>query len=223
MTLKLPEASDSRTPLGNFAFHVAFQTEGSNVPPEPFGAFSEVSGLEATMEHKVIKEGGNNYGPRLRVGPVSFATVILKRGIVEADNLWAWWSLFAGAEAGANAFPSYFNRCDVLIGLIGLQQIGKEEKKPKEGEYHYKDTSDTFFGKTTVQVDAYNTFGRKPAEPLKSIEPVPEIRLVWRLRNAMPIKIRVGDFNAKGSDVAMEELHLVHEGLRLEPIKKPSS
>ena len=216
MTLKLPDASDLRTPLGNFAFHVSFETDGRDVPPEPFGAFAEVSGLEATMEHKVIKEGGNNYGPVLRVGQVSFATVILKRGLVEVDNLWDWWSLFAGAADGANAYPSYANRCDVLIGLIGLKPFQAQPSAPKEGEYHYKDSSDTLFGKASVQVDAYNTFGRKPAEPAKPVAPVPEIRLVWRLRNAMPVKFRAGDLNAKGTDIAVEELHLVHEGLRLE-------
>lgn len=216
MTLKLPEASDLRTPLGNFAFHVAFETAGTDVPAEPFGAFSEISGLEATMEHKVIKEGGRNYGPAIRVGQVSFATVILKRGIVEVDNLWNWWSLFTGADGQSNGLPSVGNRCDVLIGMIGLKPFKTEPEKPKEGEYHYKDTRDTAFGPMTVQVDAYNTFGRKPAEPPKPIDPVPEIRAIWRLRNAMPVKFRAGDLNAKGNDVAVEELHLVHEGLAME-------
>lgn len=217
--LKLPEASDLRTPLGNFAFHVSFETDGRDVPAEPFGAFAEISGLEATMEHKVIKEGGNNYGAQMRVGPVTFGTVILKRGIVELDNLWNWWAYFAGAADGANAYPSYANRCDVLIGQIGLKPFKAEPAKAKEGEYHYKDSTDSLFGsgiKASVQVDAYNTFGRKPAEPAKPIDPTPEIRLVWRLRNAMPVKFRAGDLNAKGTDVAMEELHLVHEGLLLE-------
>jgi phage tail-like protein len=217
--LKLPEASDLRTPLGNFAFHVSFETDGSDVPSEPFGAFSEVSGLEATMEHKVIKEGGRNYGPAIRIGQVSFATVILKRGLVEVDNLWNWWSLFTGAHGDDNAYPSYRNRCDVLIGLIGLKPFKAEPDKPREGEYHYKDSTDSLFGsgvKASVQVDAYNTFGRKPAEPPKPIDPTPEIRAVWRLRNAMPVKFRAGDLNAKGSDIAVEELHLVHEGLNME-------
>jgi len=95
-------------------------------------------------------------------------------------------------------------------------QVLTVPEKPKEGEYHYKDTRDTAFGPMTVQVDAYNTFGRKPAEPPKPIDPIPEIRAIWRLRNAMPVKFRAGDFNAKGNDVAVEELHLVHEGLALE-------
>jgi phage tail-like protein len=216
MTLTLPDAGDLRTPLGNFAFHVSFETDGSDVPAEPFGAFSEISGLEATMEHKVIKEGGRNYGPAIRVGPVSFATVILKRGIVEVDNLWNWWSLFTGADGESNAYPASRNRCDVLIGMIGLKPFEAQPATPPAGEYHYKDTSDTAFGRTTIQVDAYNSFGRKPAEPAKPVDPNPEIRAIWRLRNAMPIKFRAGDLNAKGNDVAVEELHLVHEGLAME-------
>ena len=182
MTLSLPDAGnhDFRTPLGNFAFHVSFeQKTGSVVPAELFGAFSEISGLEATMEHKVIKEGGNNYGPAVRIGPVSFATVILKRGIIEIDNLWNWWSLFTGADGQSNPFPGTEeapNRCDVLISLVGVKDAAVGDPPPSG----------------------------------------PEIRLVWRLRNAMPVKFRAGDLNAKGNDIAVEELHLVHEGLAIE-------
>lgn len=219
MQLALPKASDTRTPLGNFAFHVSFETDGRDVPKEPFGAFSEVSGLEATMEYKAIKEGGNNYGAQLRVGPVSFATVVLKRGLVEADNLWDWWAYFAGAEEGANAYPGYANRCDVLIAQLGLKPFAASKPAPRPGEYHYQKSTDSLLGSgigASVKVDAFNTFGRKPAEKPKPIDPEQQIRLIWRLRNAMPVKFRVGDLNAKGSDVAVEELHLVHEGLRLE-------
>jgi len=216
MTLSLPKQTDTRLPLGNFGFHVSFETAGKQVPPEPFGSFSEVSGLEATMEHKVIKEGGRNYGPSVRIGPVSFATVILKRGIVEVDNLWNWWSLFSGADDQSDPYPLATNRCDVLIGMIGLKSFDKEAAPTPPGEYHYKDSSDTPFGKMNVQVDAYNTFGRKPAEPARPIAATQVIRAIWRLRNAMPVKFRAGDLNAKGSDVAVEELHLVHEGLRME-------
>jgi phage tail-like protein len=218
MTLKLPEAADTRTPLGNFAFHVGFQTEGLDVPSEPFGAFSEISGLEAMMEHKVIKEGGSNYGPALRIGTVSFSTVILKRGIVDASNLWNWWALFTGADGESNPYPSARNRCDILIGLIGLKPFQKAEEEPKPGEYHYKDSTDSLFGtgiKGSVEVHAYNSFAQGPAKKAEPVVPKPEIRQVWKLRNAMPVKFRVGDLNAKGSDVAVEELHLVHEGLSM--------
>ena len=60
--------------------------------------FSEVTGLEATMEPKVIKEGGRNFGVVQRVGPVTFATVVLKRGIGRVDDLWRWFELVAGGN-----------------------------------------------------------------------------------------------------------------------------
>ena len=57
------------------------------------GAFSECTGLEATMEPKVIKEGGRNYGPAQRVGQVTFATVVLKRGVSATRDLYTWFEL----------------------------------------------------------------------------------------------------------------------------------
>ena len=40
--------------------------------------------------------------------------------------------------------------------------------------------------------------------------------LTWTLENAMPVKFKAGDLNARGTEVAIEELHLVHEGLKVE-------
>lgn len=39
--------------------------------------------------------------------------------------------------------------------------------------------------------------------------------LAWKLANALPIKFKAADLNAKGTDVAIEELHMAHEGLSL--------
>jgi phage tail-like protein len=77
---------------------VAFQEQrlqGVNQPIADLcsGAFSQCSGLEASMEAKVIKEGGRNYGAVQRVGPVSFATVVLKRGITSSRDLWRWFEM----------------------------------------------------------------------------------------------------------------------------------
>lgn len=64
------------------------------------GRFSEVSGLEATMEPKAIREGGRNYGEIQRVGLVKYSTVILKRGVTRAPDLFTWFDLVAkGASA----------------------------------------------------------------------------------------------------------------------------
>lgn len=79
-----------------FRFAVEFTEDpllpggGNSEVPVCRGAFAECSGLEATMEPKVIKEGGRNYGAAQRAGGVSFATVILKRGITTVRDLWRW-------------------------------------------------------------------------------------------------------------------------------------
>lgn len=174
-----PVGEDVSIPYANFAFQLSIEDQGSFAPgggldATLIGGFSEISGLEAMMEHKVIKIGGHNYGPQLRAGPVSFGTVVLKRGIVEAGHLWRWWAMFAGADGATDARPTLANRAHILIGLI------RETRK----------------GTTADR----------------------RVRVGWRLRYAMPIKFRVGDLNAKGSDVAVEELHLAHEGLEMKEV-----
>ncbi|HEY8209532.1 MAG TPA: phage tail protein [Myxococcaceae bacterium] len=155
--------------LHTFRFDVKLeplQLTGSDVPPEPItGSFSECTGLEGTMEQKVIKVGGRNFGPVMRAGQVTFATVILKRGITPDAELVSWFSRVAGG--------SYAERANVLITLRGPpSEKGKDEQRNV---------------------------------------------LTYKLTNALPVKFKAADFNARGTEVGIEELHLVHEGLSLEP------
>jgi len=123
------------------------------------GAFSECSGLEATMEPKSIKVGGQNYGQVQRAGRVNFATVILRRGLASNRDLWTWFDLVG---KGAYAY-----RLDAEVSLLDFQ----------------------------------------PTER-------PAVIMSWQMRHALPTKFKTADFNAKGGgDVAIEELHFVHEGL----------
>jgi phage tail-like protein len=173
MPIPVPQGQDASTPLPGFAFHVHFAADGGGAFP-PFadldtaltGGFSEVSGLEASMEAKAVKVGGRNHGAIQLPGPVSFATVVLKRGLVESRHLWRWWALFTGADGAPNGDWRAVNRCTVTIAMLR---------------------------------------GRDPV-------------LGWKLLRAMPVKFRAGDLSARATDVAIEELHLVHEGLRMEPM-----
>ncbi|MBE0623306.1 MAG: phage tail protein [Burkholderiales bacterium] len=93
----LPE--NRLAPLHVFRFEISFKRAGDTPGgPVPMcsGAFSECTGLEATMEPKVIKSGGANYGPAQRAGQISFATVILKRGMTSTRDLWKWFQLVGG-------------------------------------------------------------------------------------------------------------------------------
>jgi phage tail-like protein len=147
-------------PLAGFRFQVDFkeqmltnETEGGEVVLCS-GAFSECSGLEATMEPRTIKEGGRNWGVVQRAGGISFGTVILKRGLTRTGDLWAWFNLIG---QGACA-----QRLNVTITMF--DQGGK------------------------------GLFS-------------------WTLFKAMPVKFKAPNLIAAGSEVAIEELHLVHEGL----------
>jgi phage tail-like protein len=107
--------SDDFGLLHTFRFELTFQPSPLSGPKERSGpvdgAFSECTGLEGTMEQKVIKEGGRNYGAVQRVGQVSFATVVLKRGISPSGKLVKWFSRVAGGDYGY--------RCTVRISLKG--------------------------------------------------------------------------------------------------------
>jgi phage tail-like protein len=172
MTIQIPDGQDTFVPFPGFAFFVNFKPAVLTGAFAVFetspitGAFSEVTGLEATMEPKVIKEGGRNYGPLQRPGPVSFSTVVLKRGVVLSRHLWSWWAMFAGSDGSTNGGWGPGGRANVDIVLIDAGQA----------------------------------------------------ILGWELVNAMPIKFRAPDFNARGTEVAIEELHLAHEGLNTAPV-----
>lgn len=155
-------ATPSIVPLHIFRFRVDVASEViSNVPggaPPPGGTvqmcFAECTGLEATMEPKTIKEGGRNYGAAQRAGGVTFATVVLKRGVSTDRGLW---TIFNNATSG-----QYAARLQVTITLL-------------DGD----------------------------------MDPI----IGWQLDQAMPVKFKFADLNGKGTEVGIEELHFVHEGL----------
>lgn len=170
MPIAVPAGEDPGIPFGAFAFHVSFaKSTGADAQPmdgiaeEVSGGFSEVTGLEATMEPKAVRVGGRNYGAYQLVGPVTFATVVLKRGLMRSRHLWRWWSFWSGADGANNGNWSLDARCTVSIAVLD---------------------------------------GRTPV-------------LGWKLENAIPVKFRAGDLNARGTDVAIEELHLAHHGLHM--------
>jgi phage tail-like protein len=153
-------AETDQYPVGSFRFELAFHENalkpaGSAERAIAGGAFAECTGLEATMEPRVIREGGMNYGAHQRAGMVTFATVVLRRGMTINRDLWKWFALTT--QRGGYAY-----RLNVEIRHLDI-----------EGNL---------------------------------------IR-AWQLIRAMPVKLKSSDLNARGSEVAIEELHLVHEGL----------
>jgi phage tail-like protein len=66
--------------------------------------FSDVDGLEMTMETKTVREGGNNTQQIHLVGPVAYGNLTLKRGMTSNQDIWKWFSaVTSGARRGARA------------------------------------------------------------------------------------------------------------------------
>jgi phage tail-like protein len=104
--------SDPAYPFPLFRYHVEFRRNEQNDVAVAHGAFSDCTGLEATMEPKVIKAGGANFGAYQRAGRVTFATVVFKRGITTNRDLWNWFAHVS--ERGKYAY-----RLDVKILVFG--------------------------------------------------------------------------------------------------------
>lgn len=131
-------------PLHVFRFHIDFVKDpfqldtvsgGTRIPTGEqsksgkvllcSGAFSECTGLEATMEPKVIKEGGRNYGVHQRVGRVTFGTVILKRGITTTRDLWKWFRLVTSENAYAFRLAAQITVKDIADTPVMMWTLDK--------------------------------------------------------------------------------------------------
>jgi phage tail-like protein len=163
--------SDPAYPFPLFRYHVEFRRADENDVAVAHGAFSDCTGLEATMEPKVIKAGGANYGAYQRAGRVTFATVVFKRGITTNRDLWNWFAHIS--ERGKYAY-----RLDVKILVFGDTELAPP-----------------------------------PGNPDPPFTPSTEPSLTIQLFQALPVKFKCGDLNAKATEVGIEELHLAHEGL----------
>ncbi len=72
--------------------------------------FSEVDGLEMTMEPKTIREGGNNTVTLHFVGPVSYGQLTLKRGMTNNFDLWKWF-----ARVNSPGYRGVRSRLEIVI------------------------------------------------------------------------------------------------------------
>lgn len=153
-------------PMIPHQFELTFTQNSADVPLCS-GSFSEVSGIEATMEPKVIREGGRYHGELQRAGQITYATVILKRGMTASDQLWKWFSLMGQGTTAA--------RMDATLVQFAFERSG-------EG--------------ATARVEKKS-------------------RLTWHMTNALPVKFKAATYSATASDIGIEELHFVHEGLSL--------
>jgi phage tail-like protein len=86
---------DERAMITNFNFLVEIECSGYRgdenlAATRSGGAFSDVQGLEISLEPVTIREGGYNLGPRQLIGKTSTQPLILKRGVSRDQAFWTW-------------------------------------------------------------------------------------------------------------------------------------
>lgn len=83
----------SDTLLSRFRFLVEIDLSGQGGDEglaQGDGAFSEVTGLELTIEPTTFREGGYHLGPRQLIGKTTTTPLVLKRGVSLNDAFWTW-------------------------------------------------------------------------------------------------------------------------------------
>jgi phage tail-like protein len=154
----LPALKDpSRRPFTTFRFSVEVAVPGI-APSVCAATFSEVDGLEMSIEPKTIREGGNNMRPIHLLGPVSYGQLTLKRGMTGDLDLWKWFS---------------------RVTTMGYRGVRPD-----------------------AEVVVFSSDGS--AEDARFV-----------LERCMPTKLKVPGLNAKDGNIAIEEMTLVYESLRL--------
>lgn len=90
-------------PFNTFNFHVQLNIPNAAAlelaSPLCDMEFSELDGLEMSMEPKTVREGGNNTEQINLVGPVKYSNLTLKRGMTSNLDLWKWFMASAGNTA----------------------------------------------------------------------------------------------------------------------------
>jgi len=89
-------------PFINFRFHVQLRVAdpaGLEVSdPLCSMEFSDMDGLEMSMEPKTVREGGNNTQVTNLVNRVTYSNITLKRGMTSSMDLWKWFAAATGED-----------------------------------------------------------------------------------------------------------------------------
>jgi phage tail-like protein len=101
-----------------------------------------------------------------------------------------------GKESGVHKLPGLTHYGDVILrrGIIGSLDLYSWINQVRNADAN---------ARRTVTISLLS-------------EDLTNVVLTWKLLRAWPVKYRFGDLNAKGTDVAIEELVLVYERLEME-------
>lgn len=102
--------ASSRTMDPPFAGKFVFTIDGLTI-----GTFTEISGLSVQIEVEELAEGGQNQYTHKLPGRMKWPNLVLKRGVTNTDNLFAWF-----AKSSGDGFAGNGNKIDRRNGAVTL-------------------------------------------------------------------------------------------------------
>jgi hypothetical protein len=176
-----------------FAVHLTRSDQGATGSTLGTGAFSECSGLDLEADVKEYLEGGRNDGVVRRVGRAKLSPIVLKRG------------MFRPLPAGEAPAP------DPATGAGPVPAGGPTG--PAGAAPDHADTA--LWDWITGVVAGVLPIPRYNGEVQLQDPAGKRVLATWLFDRGLPSKVTGPTLNAKTGEIAMEELHIVHEGLRL--------
>ena len=175
-----------------FAVHLTRSDQGATGSTLGTGGFSECSGLDLEADVKEYLEGGRNDGVVRRVGRAKLSPIVLKRG------------MFRPLPAGEAPDPA--------LGQPDAAANGGPTG-PAGGAQDQADTA--LWDWITGVVSGVLPIPRYNGEVQLQDPAGQRVLATWVFERGLPSKVTGPTLNAKTGEIAMEELHVVHEGLRL--------
>lgn len=174
------------------------------------GGFQEVSGLDLEMDVQELLEGGRNDGVIRRVGRAKYSPLVLKRGM-----------FYGGAGGGLSLGISASASASVGAGIggggAGLSASASASASLSLGV-------GTGGGGGGVNRELWEwlqgvTSGVRPVARYDGVIEVlgygQDVVATWVFDRGLPARISGPRLDAKTGDIAIEELQIAHEGLRL--------
>jgi phage tail-like protein len=103
-------SANDRTPDPPWAGRFVFQIDGLDI-----GSFTELDGLSVSLDVEELHEGGQNQYTHKLPGRMRWPNLVFKRGLTNADNLFAWISACSG-----EGYNRVGNRLPALPGKISV-------------------------------------------------------------------------------------------------------
>jgi phage tail-like protein len=149
-------------------------------------SFTECSGISVQVDKEVYLEGGVNDQQRIFLKQTKFQDITLKRGMTNEVVFWEWMQAVLDLTGPVNK-PNQNKKSD-------------QNKQPNSDEE--TDSASRISARRNLTILLFNQAG--------------QTMQAWKIIGAIPVAWKTPTLQASGNAVAIEELTIAYEGLKIE-------